>query len=230
MVYSTGRWCQYESCDTGFVCNNNGTCDVATGACHCSEGYGDPYCNTLLCDVIPCMNNGAYIHGHCACAVGYTGLACEFSICDVTLCLNDGTCVPETGQCYCGDYYTGLHCERYLELCSTDCGVNGACQYGQCMCFEGFGGESCKTKITEVHICLYTFLMIYISSGKMEIVMFYAIFVHISQAKFGQPLVGTWMMSDNRRHMLHARDRTHDPVMWYSALPLDHNWLQLFTK
>nr|XP_047905200.1 platelet endothelial aggregation receptor 1 [Anser cygnoides] len=108
-----GLFCN-ESCPPGSfgagclqscLCLNGGTCDGATGRCHCPPGY------TSSCHPAT---------GVCLCAAGWTGTHCEeecppgtFGLqCEqLCRCPQNATCHPVTGACPCAPGRSGPHCE-----------------------------------------------------------------------------------------------------------------------
>ncbi|KAL7988821.1 hypothetical protein Chor_007740, partial [Crotalus horridus] len=136
-----------NNCSQECQCHNGGTCDLATGQCHCSSGYTGERCQDecpvgnfgIQCaEICQCMNGGKCYHisGECLCEPGYTGVHCETRLCaEVVYGLkcdkrcpcylpNTYSCHPMSGECFCKAGWSGLSCN---ESCSP-----------------GFYGESCQ--------------------------------------------------------------------------------------
>jgi len=105
------------------------------------------YCSTNL-------NLGCYI-GIIACQAE-DSLMCV-PACNITIetiveskktrpdCFNDGFYDPETNQCQCRyPYIVGRYCETMDRCASVDCGINGHCDDGKCVCDYGFEGNKCQ--------------------------------------------------------------------------------------
>jgi hypothetical protein len=107
------------------------------------------YCSTNL-------NNGCYI-GIITCQTE-NSLMCV-PACNITVesivdakrtrldCFNGGFYNTAINQCQCKYPYTvGKYCET-MDMCAlTDCGINGHCADGKCVCDYGFEGEKCQIR------------------------------------------------------------------------------------
>lgn len=105
------------------------------------------YCSTNL-------NNG--------CCVGIIACQTENSLmcvpaCNITIenvleskktrpeCFNDGFYNSETNRCQCRYPYTaGRYCETMDRCAFVDCGINGHCSDGTCVCDYEFEGDKCQ--------------------------------------------------------------------------------------
>ena len=58
-------------------------------------------------------------------------------------------------KCKCPSPFGGLKCET--DLCSgTNCGINGNCYYGNCLCSPGYEGPQCENLVTEKFVGTFT--------------------------------------------------------------------------
>ncbi|KAJ7424587.1 multiple EGF like domain 10 [Pitangus sulphuratus] len=136
-----------KNCSQECQCHNGGTCDSATGQCHCSPGYTGERCQdecpvgtygVHCAETCKCVNGGKCYHisGACLCEPGYTGEHCETRLCPEGIyglkcdkkcpchMPNTWSCHPMSGECSCKPGWSGLYCN---ETCSP-----------------GFYGESCQ--------------------------------------------------------------------------------------
>lgn len=108
------------------------------------------------CFSAPCKNNGTCSpmdkHFSCNCLPGYTGTYCEKRIdeCALLPCGQNATCVlgEVSGYtCFCPAGVRGANCNEDIDECASHTCRNGATcinTFGsfQCICTEGFTGES----------------------------------------------------------------------------------------
>uniref|UniRef100_M3YKH0 Multiple EGF like domains 10 n=1 Tax=Mustela putorius furo TaxID=9669 RepID=M3YKH0_MUSPF len=155
-----------KNCSQECQCHNGGTCDAATGQCHCSPGYTGERCQdecpvgtygVRCAETCQCVNGGKCYHvsGSCLCEAGFAGERCEARLCPEGLygikcdkrcpCHLDHThsCHPMSGECACKPGWSGLYCN---ETCSP--GFFGeACQQ-ICNCQNGADCDSVTGKCT----------------------------------------------------------------------------------
>ena len=144
-----GSACQYHVCNVSVTCLNNGTC-VGDGQCACPDGFTGSLCETDMCDLVTCQNNGTCYQGHCVCPSGVAGYYCSVDLCDYIYCLNDATCMG--GGCICPIGFAGTRCERNTNEClSNPCGRTGVCEDHVsgyvCHCAEHYTGRLCETPL-----------------------------------------------------------------------------------
>ncbi len=76
-----------------------------------------------------------------------------YIFCRSNPCSKHGVCSDLHKKCVCFPNYKGSKCKKQINpttpnTCSEmDCGKHGICQYGQCICDEGFSGSICESRI-----------------------------------------------------------------------------------
>jgi hypothetical protein len=65
---------------------------------------------------------------------------------DTNTCMNGGKMDPVTSKCTCPHYYIGEHCETRDMCADVECGLNGYCVNGICVCDSLFTGNKCEIK------------------------------------------------------------------------------------
>jgi len=140
-------------CEPCTGCEPNGRCNDLTGKCDCNLGW-DPAtkCKTCVsgyfapncaicdntCQGISCSTEG------CICQSTRRGNNCQLCNSSNPASCNGehGECQPD-GSCECEFPYFGQFCEQLEEL-ECKCCINGVCNLGECVCYEGFIGEACN--------------------------------------------------------------------------------------
>jgi len=118
-----------KHCGKEDACSGHGSCNTTLDVCECVDGWDGAFCD----------------YEHCS---GYNETA------GTEDCNGHGTC--EEGMCSCApgwgtpDEHTGValldlgKAEACAErVCSTACGLHGRCVESECVCDEGFTGNTC---------------------------------------------------------------------------------------
>lgn len=139
------------------VCDNGGACVALDGGgfrCVCEPGWEGERCEINIDDCAdnPCQHDGFCfdeVAGFvCVCRAGYDGERCEIDVddCVTEPCLNGGTCVDGINEisCECAPGFQGTLCEVETACIDFDCGSNGRCEGGVCVCDEGWSGMACE--------------------------------------------------------------------------------------
>ena len=94
-----------------------------------------------------CGGRGKCTEGRCVCPAGYFGDSCEDDSCARTDCGAHGVC-ERGGTCRCLDGFGGGMCDQAADTCKfpvdVDCGANGSCVDGTCVCASGYSGDRCQ--------------------------------------------------------------------------------------
>ncbi|XP_052764161.1 multiple epidermal growth factor-like domains protein 10 isoform X2 [Mya arenaria] len=104
-----------SNCRNICMCQNNSTCDAATGTCNCSAtpGWVGSFCEK-------------------ACGPHEYGVDCK-ETCTCNLKGSHGAkCDDITGRCHCREGYSGANCQHYVEVCPF--GHYGSNCRNICMC------------------------------------------------------------------------------------------------
>src|SRR6218665_887139 len=82
------------NCKAPCRCENDATCDAASGQCYCPSGWTGEHCES-------------------ACPPGRFGFNCT----QECQCYNGATCDKQTGCCNCSSGWHGQHCQLGLLNC-----------------------------------------------------------------------------------------------------------------
>jgi hypothetical protein len=159
-------WSSNSATGEVYECSNQGECDRTTGTCKCiqiedtkaeerhitlnkassSDGFGNPgflgdcgylehYNGCLSNDALntktpPCSGNGICTDSKCTCYQGFSGVDCSIRSCPSGPAWFDEPTGPTTAHA------------------PIECSGQGICDHniGQCICREGFSGDSCDKK------------------------------------------------------------------------------------
>jgi hypothetical protein len=123
------------------------TCDPATGAMLCLEGYRGPESRCTQCAPAPgCSEVGGNCTapGECLCREGYTGDNCTECTQLAIGCSELGGYCTVPGECLCREGYTGDNCTECTQPAIGCNEVGGYCTVpGECLCREGYVGDNC---------------------------------------------------------------------------------------
>jgi hypothetical protein len=142
-------------------CNGKGTCE--DGKCLCHGTWGGDACQYAPNCTHECAFEGGVcdwvshkqVHKHCRCYTGWTGHSCSEQSCPNN-CTNPdvGMCVKKhkhgkAMHCQCKPGFSGKDCSQSGGCggLGHDCGANGQCEDGACMCFSGWGGPLCDVVV-----------------------------------------------------------------------------------
>jgi len=118
-----------------------------SGRCICADGRVGSDCHAADCPQ-DCLEHGACLRGVCVCEPGFTGQACERAACSKG-CSGRGTCDVLSGVCTCYPNFTGKDCSDEVaalpaEDFPCECGPNGHCEKGSCICTSPYHGLKCE--------------------------------------------------------------------------------------
>lgn len=117
------------------------------GRCVCEDGRVGSDCHSSLCPQ-DCLGRGECLRGVCVCYPGFAGQSCERASCPEG-CSGRGICDVLTGECTCFPSFTGKDCSEEVatlpaEDFPCDCGPNGYCDRGSCLCTAPYHGLKCE--------------------------------------------------------------------------------------
>lgn len=129
-------------------CQNGGKCQFAEHGiqhkhCHCTDGFSGPRCDQHC--PLKCQNGGY-------CTVTPTGGAQGLLVHGFDDYYNFD---QDDFECKCNGHFGGTYCEVPYKVCgkAERCYNGGKCIFDQndlkhkCQCSNGFGGDSCTTKV-----------------------------------------------------------------------------------
>ena len=146
-------------CTKDEECHGKGLC--INNQCVCYSNWLCPYCSMGLNeDILIGAKCGDYVHGGGACS-------------DDSDCYGNGVCLD--GSCMCNSGYVCSHCSSLAinivkgsrsqfilsnpdEECPCDgvnCGKNGMCIGGQCVCDNGYKGQFCQINVLSSYFSLF---------------------------------------------------------------------------
>ncbi|RMZ94048.1 neurogenic locus notch -like protein, partial [Brachionus plicatilis] len=171
----SGEFCEKKNdCDEKSCINGNCVEENGNQVCSCLIGFTGIMCELQLdpCSGNPCKNDGLCIkESHdrfsCLCLPGYFGKNCaEIDPCSSTPCKNRGECrslklgSETVHTCSCKPDFYGTHCEKENPCVKEPCKNYGLCKFDRdtekasCICFKGFTGANCESKIEDTCSCL----------------------------------------------------------------------------
>ena len=157
-----------EACAAGTYSNSNdaSSCKVHDAGLTCVAGKGllpgsvtaDVSCGDCVKGTsFSAANDRAACEKCATCAIGVKSMCqassdteCKTLSCDPNPCQFDGVCALPTNvtelevNCRCQIGYFGSECE--FDACTNvECGANGRCKSGTCLCDPGYEGKQCGT-------------------------------------------------------------------------------------
>lgn len=99
-----------------------------------------------------CSGHGTCIYSEfssfpavCHCFAMWSGHDCSTASCPND-CSGQGQCDPSNGFCNCNTHFGKADCSIDMRIgtCPEDCNGNGECVDGNCECYQGYSGISCR--------------------------------------------------------------------------------------
>ena len=118
-----------KHCGKDDACSGHGNCNVTLDVCECQDGWDGAFCDYEHCSgynetagTEDCNGHGTCEEGMCSCAPGW------------------GTPEKDTGVALLN---LGLEEACAERVCPIACGRHGRCVESECVCDEGFTGNTC---------------------------------------------------------------------------------------